>query len=195
MANMSEIKAALNILTSKKIDKSKITILHCNTEYPTPFEDVNLNAMKTIESELNVKVGYSDHTLGITVPIAAVAMGARVIEKHFTIDTNFEGPDHKASLSPNELKKMIKSIRELELAMSGSGKKEPSKSELKNIEIARKSIYYTKDLDIGDTISEDNILPLRPAKGISPMNWKKIVGRKVKRKCYSNSKFSFEDIY
>ena len=141
MATLQEVKDAVAVLTEYGLAKNWITVLHCNTEYPTPMEDVNLKAMDTIAEELEVEVGYSDHTLGIEVPIAAVARGAKVIEKHFTLDRNLPGPDHRASLEPNELEAMVEGIRNIEKALSGDGKKKPSKSEKKNIEVARKSIH------------------------------------------------------
>ncbi|MGV6860629.1 MAG: N-acetylneuraminate synthase [Putridiphycobacter sp.] len=179
MANMEEIKQAMNVLTKNGVKKDQITILHCNTEYPTPMEDVHLKAMQTIEKEFNIKVGYSDHTLGIEVPIAAVAMGAKVIEKHFTLDRNLEGPDHKASLEPNELKLMVNAIRNIEKAL-GQPIKKPSKSEIKNIPIARKSIVAKDFIKKGDLLSEQNITVKRPGNGISPMKWHEILGSKAK---------------
>lgn len=179
MANMDEVKATINVLFQAGTKKENLTILHCNTEYPTPFQDVNLKAMLTIEKELKVPIGYSDHTLGIEVPIAAVAMGAKVIEKHFTLDRNMEGPDHKASLEPSELKTMIASIRNIELALSGNGDKLTSNSEQKNKEIARKSIVAEKKIIFGEIFSEDNITVKRPGNGISPMLWDSVIGQKA----------------
>jgi len=175
MANLEEVKAAFHILNRNGIKKENITILHCNTEYPTPMEDVNLNAMLTIGKELNVKVGYSDHTLGIEIPIAAVALGATVIEKHFTIDRSMEGPDHKASLEPNELNAMVSSIRNIEKAL-GNGIKLPSESEKKNISVARKSITAFKNIKKGDVFTVDNLTVKRPGTGISAMKWYDILG-------------------
>ena len=180
MADLEEIKIAYKILLNSGTVHDNITILHANTEYPTPYKDVNLRAMKTIAQELNVKVGYSDHSLGIEVPIAAVAMGASVIEKHFTLDKNMSGPDHKASLEPNELKAMVKAIRNIEKAM-GNGIKKPSKSETKNIPIARKSIVAAKKIVIGECFTEDNITTKRPGTGISPMKWDEVIGSKATR--------------
>lgn len=180
MADLSEVKVALNILIHSGTSKEKITILHCNTEYPTPFEDVNLRAMLTILDELGVKVGYSDHTLGIEVPVAAVAMGAEVIEKHFTLDRNMEGPDHKASLEPDELKAMVRAIRNIEKALGG-GIKHPSPSELKNRFIARKSIVAAREIKKGETFMEENITAKRPGTGISPMRWDEVIGQKAIR--------------
>ena len=157
MSLMSEIGEALEVFLEGGIAKDKITILHCNTEYPTPMKDVNLKAMLSIEREFGVKVGYSDHTLGIEVPIAAVAMGATVIEKHFTLDKTLPGPDHAASLEPEELKAMCQSIRNIEEALSGSGIKEPSESEMKNIAIARKSIVAKENIIKGAIFTENNI--------------------------------------
>ena len=180
MANLEEIKDALNILTNFGTPKEKITLLHCNTEYPTPMEDVNLNAMLTIRDELGVKVGYSDHTLGIEIPIAAAAMGATVIEKHFTLSREMEGPDHRASLEPDELKAMVAAIRNIEKAM-GYGVKKPSKSEMKNILIARKSIVAKKPIRKGESLTEDNLTVKRPGTGISPMEWDEILGKTADR--------------
>ena len=175
MANMQEVREAFEVLLKNGLMKEEITILHCNTEYPTPMEDVNLTAMLSIEKELGVKIGYSDHTLGIEVPIAAVAMGATVIEKHFTLDRNMEGPDHKASLEPAELTAMVTAIRNIELAL-GDGIKKPSKSEQKNILIARKSIVAIEDIKKGDIFTEENISVKRPGNGISAMKWHNVLG-------------------
>lgn len=180
MANMAEIKAALAVLTENGVPKNQITVLHCNTEYPTPMEDVNLKAMKHISDELRVKVGYSDHTNGIEVPIAAVALGATVIEKHFTLDRNLPGPDHKASLEPDELKAMVDAIRNIEKAISGSGIKEPSPSEIKNKDIARKSIVAAKTIKKDEPFTEQNITVKRPGNGISPMRWDEVIGQTAK---------------
>lgn len=178
MCDMAEIKAAVELLKSNGC--TDIKLLHCNTEYPTPCEDVNLAAMKTIRDKFNCDVGYSDHTKGIEIPIAAVAMGATIIEKHFTLDRNMEGPDHKASLEPNELAEMVRCIRNIEKAV-GSGEKTPSESERKNIEIARKSIVAKRIIKAGETLSEDNLTVKRPGSGISPMRWPEIIGKKAKR--------------
>jgi len=176
MANMEEIKAAIKVLIENGVPKNEITVLHCNTEYPTPMEDVNLIAMINIQNTLGVKVGYSDHTQGIEVPIAAVALGASVIEKHFTLDCNLPGPDHKASLEPEELKAMVKAIRNIEKAISGSGKKEPSPSEEKNIVVARKSIVANCSIKKGELFTTQNLSVKRPGNGISPMLWDEILG-------------------
>jgi N-acetylneuraminate synthase len=176
MCMMSEIKDALSVFLKAGISKNKITILHCNTEYPTPMKDVNLKAMLSIGNEFGVKVGYSDHSLGIEVPIAAVALGATIIEKHFTLDKNLPGPDHAASLEPHELIEMCKAIRNIELALSGSGIKAPSESEIKNINIARKSIVAKVNIAKGTTFTEDNITTKRPGNGISAMKWDDVLG-------------------
>lgn len=178
MANMQEVKEALDILLKNGVPKDEVTILHCNTEYPTPMEDVNLSAMLSIQKELGVKIGYSDHTLGFEISIAAVAMGATVIEKHFTLDKEMEGPDHKASLDPEELKAMVRGIRNIEKAI-GNGIKEPSKSEQKNIAIARKSIVALTDIKKGTIFTESNITVKRPGTGISPMKWNEFIGSKA----------------
>ncbi len=176
MANMCEIEQALDVMEKFGTKRKNITVLHANTEYPTPMEDVNLKAMLTIKEAFKVDVGYSDHTLGIEVPVAAVAMGAVVIEKHFTLDKNMEGPDHKASLEPDELKAMVKAIRNIEIAL-GNGIKKPSKSESKNIEIARKVIVAKKNIKKGEKFSEENLTVKRAGKGISPMRWEEIIGK------------------
>jgi N,N'-diacetyllegionaminate synthase len=178
MSNLGDIEKAIEILCFYGTDKNKIIILHANTEYPTPMEDVNLKAMITIGNAFNVKYGYSDHTNGIEVPIAAVAMGASVIEKHFTLDKTMEGPDHKASLEPFELVNMVHSIRNIEKAL-GSGIKQISVSEQKNIKIARKSIVASRDIEEGETFTENNICIKRPGNGISPMRWYEIIGSKA----------------
>jgi N,N'-diacetyllegionaminate synthase len=184
MSDMDDINKALAVLLKFGVKKENITILHCNTEYPTPMSDVNLKAMLHIQTELDVKIGYSDHTLGIEVPIAAVSLGARVIEKHFTLDRNLPGPDHRASLEPNELKSMVTTIRNIEKALSGSGIKEPSKSELKNKQIIRKSIIALKPITEGEIFNNRNIGTKRPGTGISPMKWESVIGQA--------SKYNFE---
>jgi len=181
MANITEIKDAVKVLTDNGVSKDKIIVLHCNTEYPTPMEDVNLKAMLHIQRELGVPIGYSDHTLGIEVPIAAVALGATVIEKHFTLDKTLPGPDHKASLEPDELKAMVSAIRNIEKAIGGSGLKEVSKSEAKNKPIARKSIVASKSIKKGDFFTEENITVKRPGIGISPMQWDEVIGKTAKK--------------
>ena len=173
MSDINEIKDAVNLL--EKNGAEDIVLLHCNTQYPTPFCDVNLKAMDEIKRKTGKKVGYSDHTNGIEIPIAAAAMGAVVIEKHFTLDRNMEGPDHKASLEPDELSKMVSSIRNIEKAM-GDGMKRPSGSEIKNRDIVRKSIVASKEIKSGELFSEDNITAKRPGDGISPMHWYEVLG-------------------
>lgn len=179
MATSEDIESALSVLLKYGASKEQITILHCNTEYPTPMEDVNLLAMLDINESFGVNVGYSDHTLGIEVPTAAVALGGTIIEKHFTLDRTMPGPDHAASLEPEELKAMVSSIRNIEKAISGSGKKEPSLSERKNIAIARKSIHLKRDVPTGTVISEEDLIALRPGDGISPMEWNNIIGKEM----------------
>ena len=181
MATITEIKDAVKVLTDNGVSKDKITVLHCNTEYPTPMEDVNLKAMLHIQRELGVPVGYSDHTLGIEVPIAAVALGATVIEKHFTLDKTLPGPDHKASLEPDELKAMVSAIRNIEKAIGGSGLKEVSKSEEKNKPIVRKSIVASTDIKKGDIFTPENLTVKRPGTGISPMQWDEVIGKEAKQ--------------
>jgi N,N'-diacetyllegionaminate synthase len=175
MADIGEIEDALDVLYEAGTKKENITVLHANTMYPTPMEDVNLNAMVTIGNTFDIAYGYSDHTLGIEVDIAAVAMGASCIEKHFTLDKTMEGPDHKASLEPDELKAMVKAIRNIELAI-GSSLKKPSKSEMPNMSVARKSIVANTTIKKGDKLSEENITIKRPGNGINPMRWDEVVG-------------------
>lgn len=178
MCTMEEIRNAVSVLKENGV--GDITILHCTTEYPTPFNDVNLNAMQTIRDEFGVNVGYSDHTKGIEVSIAAVALGAVVIEKHFTLDRNMEGPDHKASLEPNELKAMVDSIRNIELAF-GNGIKRPVESEKKNMAVARKSIIAKTDIKAGELFTEVNLTVKRPGDGINPMKWFDVIGQVASR--------------
>lgn len=180
MANLGEIEAALNVLTQAGTAKEKITVLHANTEYPTPMQDVNLKAMQTIGQAFDIAVGYSDHTLGIEVDVAAVALGASVIEKHFTLDKTMEGPDHKASLEPDELKAMVSAIRNIEQAL-GSSIKQPSPSESKNKPIARKSLVAKTAIKQGETFNAENLCIKRPGHGISPMRWDEIIGTKAQR--------------
>lgn len=176
MADLGEVEDALDVLIAAGTTKNKITVLHATTEYPCPMEEVNLRAMQTIGNAFHVKIGYSDHTNGIEVPIAAVAMGARVIEKHFTLDKTMEGPDHKASLEPHELIAMVKAVRNIEKAM-GNGMKKPSHSEAKNILVGRKSIVASRLIKKGELFSEENLTAKRPGNGISPMQWDDIVGK------------------
>ena len=174
MSSLVEVEDALMVLIEAGTKKENITILHANTMYPTPMKDVNLNAMLTIQNKFDIAVGYSDHTLGIEVDIAAVAMGASIIEKHFTLDKTMEGPDHKASIEPNELKKMVFSIRNIEKAL-GSYEKKPSPSEIVNISNSRKSIIASQSVNKGELLSEKNIITLRPGGGISPMRWNEVI--------------------
>ena len=178
MSEMSEIDGAIKVLRDNGV--GEIKLLHCNTEYPTPFTDVNLKAMQTMRDVFGLEVGYSDHTKGIEVPIAAVALGATVIEKHFTLDRNMEGPDHKASLEPDELTEMVSCIRHIEQAM-GTGEKKPSPSEKKNVIVARKSIVAKRTIRIGEELSEENVTVKRPGNGISPMRWLYVIGTKAIR--------------
>ena len=180
MSTLKEIEEALIILTSAGTSKENITILHTNTMYPTPMEDVNLRAMQTIQDKFDVAVGYSDHTLGIEVDIAAVAIGATIIEKHFTLDKTMDGPDHKSSISPEELKAMVSSIRNIEKAL-GSRIKKPSESEKPNITMARKSIVASKSIKKGELFTKNNITTKRPGTGISPMEWDSIIDKVAKR--------------
>jgi len=180
MANLGEIEAAINVIEQAGTPRAKITVLHCTTEYPTPMEDVNLRAMVNIGNALGVKVGYSDHTSGIEIPIAAVALGATVIEKHFTLDRNLPGPDHRASLEPDELKAMVAGIRNIERAL-GDGIKRPSPSELKNKPIARKSLVAATDIKAGELFSVENLATKRPGTGVSPMLWDEVIGRPASR--------------
>lgn len=181
MCEMEDVRAAVNALFKNGLSKENLILLHCNTEYPTPFEDVNLRAMDALRDEFGVEVGYSDHTKGIEVPIAAIALGAAVIEKHFTLDRNMEGPDHKASLEPEELKAMVSAIRNIEKAVEGDGTKHISESERKNIAIARKSIVAAKEIKKGELLSEENLTVKRPGTGISPMHWEDVIGTKAIR--------------
>ena len=175
MADIGEIEDAIDILIAAGTKKENITVLHANTMYPTPMEDVNLNAMQTIGNTFDIAYGYSDHTLGIEIDIAAVALGATVIEKHFTLDNTMDGPDHKASLEPDELVAMVKSIRNIELAL-GSSVKKPSKSEKPNMKIARKSIVASSDIKEGELFTKDNLAIKRPGNGVSPMRWDEVIG-------------------
>ncbi|MFH1593959.1 MAG: N-acetylneuraminate synthase [Candidatus Omnitrophota bacterium] len=180
MANLSDIDSAVNILVESGTSKEKITVLHCNTAYPTPYEDANLKAMLTIKDVLNVKIGYSDHTSGIEAAVAAVALGASIIEKHFTLNKNAKGPDHKASVEPGELKRMISAIRNVERAL-GDGVKRVSGSEMRNRSIVRKSIIAAKPIRRGELFVSGNVTTKRPATGISAMEWNDVLGRAAKR--------------
>lgn len=180
MCTMQDIQIALEVLTSAGTSKENISVLHCNTEYPTPYKEVNLKAMLNIKDELNVTVGYSDHTLGIEVPVAAVALGAQIIEKHFTLDSTMEGPDHLASLEPEALKQMVDCIRNIELSLSGSGIKELSESEKRNILIVRKSLHFNSDFEPGYILTDKDFIAMRPGIGISPMKISEFIGKELK---------------
>lgn len=184
MSTIDEIKDAVDVL-KKGTSKKEITILHCNTEYPTPMHDANLNVIKTLKESFDLNIGYSDHTLGIEAPIAAVALGANVVEKHFTLDKDFEGPDHKASLNPTELFDMIKAIRNIEKAL-GDGVKKVTDSEKKNLKIARKSIVANLNIKEGEIFSKDNITTKRPGNGISPMKYYEILGKKATKNYFKD---------
>jgi N,N'-diacetyllegionaminate synthase len=185
MSDLKEIETALGVLEKAGTLRRQITVLHCNTEYPTPMEDVNLNAMLTMRDGLGVQVGYSDHTLGIEISIAAVALGATVIEKHFTLDRTLTGPDHRASLEPYELKAMIQAIRNIEKSL-GDGIKQPSLSEQKNIPIVRRSIVAARDIQKEEVFTEENLAVKRPGTGISPMLWDEVIGKVANRRFESD---------
>ena len=192
MATLSEIEFALDVLVQNGTNFNNIIVLHCNTDYPSPFEDVNLLAMNTIKHAFNVRVGYSDHTQGIEVPIAAVALGAEVIEKHFTLDKNMSGPDHIASLDPVELKEMIKGIRNIEIAL-GNGRKVPTPSESKNLIIARRSIHILDTIPKDTIIDESHLIMKRPGNGISPILINNVLGKKVKKDLAKDHMLTYED--
>lgn len=185
MADLKEVRTALDILVKSGTEQENIVVLHCNTEYPTPFEDANLLAMLTIRDGLRVRVGYSDHTLGIEAGIAAAALGASVIEKHFTLNKNMPGPDHKASLNPKELESLVISIRNIEKAL-GSGVKKPSPSEIANISVVRKSIVAVRGIKKGELFNKNNITVKRPGTGITPMKWDKVLGKTAKKDFYKD---------
>lgn len=180
MANLGEIEAALEVIELSGTPRALVTILHCTTEYPAPMDDVNLQAMASLRTAFGCSVGYSDHTVGIEIPIAAVALGATVIEKHFTLDRNLPGPDHQASLEPTELKAMVDAIRNVERAL-GDGIKRPSASEMKNKAIARKSLVASTEIRAGECFSASNMTAKRPGTGISPMRWDEVIGRQALR--------------
>ena len=194
MCNLFDIEIALDILLKNGLKKEQITILHCNTQYPTPYEDVNLNAMLTIGKSFNVRYGYSDHTLGSEVSVAAVALGATIIEKHFTKSKDLFGPDHKASMEPDELIRMINKIRNIEIAL-GSFEKNVTKSEIKNIIIARKSIHIKKNMKVGDIIHLENLVFKRPGNGISPMKMDDVIGKKINSSLLKDHLLSWEDLH
>lgn len=193
MATMQEIADAIAVLTSEGLSKQDITVLHCNTQYPTPMHDVHLRAMHSIAQTFGVTVGYSDHTLGIEVPIAAVALGAAVIEKHFTLHKSMPGPDHAASLEPAELKAMVQAIRNIEKAL-GTDIKQPSPSESVNIAAARKSIHLRRDVAAGSLLTEADLIMLRPGDGISPMHIDEVIGKCVKMALSAQTKLAWEHI-
>lgn len=192
MANLGDIEAALAVLRTH-ISGDDLTVLHCNTQYPTPMRDVNLRAMTTIQQAFKVAVGYSDHTLGIEVPVAAVALGASCIEKHFTLSRQLEGPDHAASLEPAELNTMVKSIRNIELAL-GEGIKQPSSSERENVAVARKSIYAARDLPAGHVIAATDLIMLRPGDGLSPMLYHSFLGKKLRKDILHHERLRLEHL-
>lgn len=191
MSELQEIEAALQVLEKAGTPRSSVTLLHCNTQYPTPYCDVNLRAMEALASLSPAAVGYSDHTVGIEVPVAAVALGARVIEKHFTLDKTLPGPDHKASLEPAELAEMVRSVRNIEQAL-GSAEKHVSESERPNIVVARKSIVASRLIRSGELFTEENITVKRPGNGISPMLWDSVVGRMASRDFVPDSLISLD---
>lgn len=181
MATLGEVEDAISVLHGHGVPYGDITVLHCNTEYPTPMQDVNLPAMTSMRAAFGVSIGYSDHTVGIELPIAAVALGATVIEKHFTLDRTLPGPDHRASLEPEELSQMVRAIRNIELAMSGDGVKRPSPSEVKNRPIARRSIVAARDIAAGEAFTVENLTAKRPGTGISPMRWDEVIGQSARK--------------
>ena len=191
MANLNEIANSVEILLNSGLDKKNITILHCTTQYPTLIKDVNLNAMITIANKFKTKVGYSDHTEGIDVAISAVAMGASVIEKHLTLDRNFDGPDHQASIEPKEFKEMVRNIKRCEI-VKGSSEKEPNNSEMEMIRLVRKSIVANKIINKGDLFSEKNLIVKRPGTGISPMKWDFLIGKKSKNNYKEDDLIEFD---
>lgn len=187
MSTMDEIGGALSILYEGGLSRDRITVLHCTTEYPTPMDEVNLRAMNSIATRFGVSVGYSDHTLGLEVAISAVALGATVVEKHFTIDRSLTGPDHKASLEPTELTEMVKAIRNIEVAL-GSDVKEPTISEVKNLRVGRKSIVAVRKIEIGEIFSASNLVVKRPGDGLSPMQWDRLMGQIARREYLPDEK-------
>lgn len=193
MSVMSEIEDAIQVLVQSGTNRENISVLHCTTDYPTAMEDVNLNAMLSIQKQLNIPIGYSDHTLGIEVPVAAVAMGATIIEKHFTLDKTLPGPDHKASLEPMELIAMVQAIRHIEKALGESNKK-PSEAEQKNRLVARKSIHLAKSLSKNHILNESDLIMKRPGDGISPMLIENVLGKKLKDNFEIEHKLNFDDL-
>jgi N,N'-diacetyllegionaminate synthase len=195
MSSLGEIEQALDVLTGAGVAIENIAVLHCNSQYPTPFEDVNLSAMLSIRDAFKVRVGYSDHTLGIEIPIAAVALGATVIEKHFTLDRNLPGPDHKASLEPHELTHMVKSIRNVELALQGDGRKRPSASEAPNKSLVRKSVHLANDKKEGEVLVKSDLIMKRPGDGISPMLIDLVIGKKVAKDLAAGEKLTWQHFH
>jgi sialic acid synthase SpsE len=194
MADLKEVEDNLNVLIRSGTKKENITLLHCHSEYPTQMKDVNLRAMLTLKEKFGVAVGYSDHTEGIEVPLAAVALGATVIEKHFTLDKKMKGPDHKASLNPDELKAMIKAIRNIEQAL-GDGIKKPSAREIQNRKVARKSIHIACDLPAGTILSEEHLIMKRPeAGGISPMEMYNVIGKRLLKNIKADEQLKWSDV-
>ena len=191
MANLGEVEEAINTIRSVN-SKAKLSLLHCTTNYPTPYEEVNLKAMQTLAAAFKLPVGYSDHTLGIEVPVAAVAMGAKIIEKHFTLDKNLPGPDHKASLEPDELKEMVTAIRNIEMAF-GDRIKKPNKSEIEIIKVARRSLIATKDIRAGEIIKESDITIKRPGTGILPKFKEIVIGMKLVNDIRQDEPFRWEN--
>ena len=185
MSNLGEIETAIDVLISNGCRKSQIKVLHCSSQYPTPMDDVNLQSMLTIKKAFNIEVGYSDHTTGIEVAIAAVALGGKIIEKHLTIDREMQGPDHKASIEPDEFKKMVDSIRNIEKAL-GSPKKFPNKNEIKNRALVRKSIIAARQIEIGEKFNYKNITTKRPGIGLSPMLIDEIIGKVSTKKYFKD---------
>lgn len=194
MATLGEIEDALDVLVQSGSALDNITVLHCTTDYPTKYEDVNLKAMLTIQNAFKVGVGYSDHTLGTEVPIAAVTLGASVIEKHFTLDRSLPGPDHKASLEPGELKEMVTAIRNIEQAMSGNGRKQPTASEAMNKVVARKSIHLKRSVASGEMLYDADLEMKRPGDGISPMDITKVIGRKLHKDMVAGDKLEWRHL-
>ncbi|MBM3428312.1 MAG: N-acetylneuraminate synthase [Bacteroidetes bacterium] len=192
MCNLHEVKVAMQVLLDGGLNKEDVIVLQCNTEYPTPMKDVNLGAMQTMQREFDVRVGYSDHTLGIEASLAAVALGAVCIEKHFTLSQEMEGPDHVASLNPGQLRDLVCGIRNIEKVISGSGIKVASESERKNIAIARRSIHVTRDIEVNDILQEGDLIALRPGDGISPMHWDEVKGRVVIKRISKGEKLNWE---
>lgn len=180
MCTWADIEAAVRVFLDEGLTREQLTLLHCNTEYPTPMQDVNLRAMPALKERFGIETGYSDHTPGIEVPVAAVALGATVIEKHFTLDKTMEGPDHRASLEPHELKAMVRAIRNIEQAL-GSAEKDITPSEAKNRAVARKSIVAARPIGRGETFTEENLTVKRPGTGVSPMRWNEIMGKQAAR--------------